>query len=124
MMGQPAVSLDPVGAGPLRMVALLANPRDPDYPALNLGTERQKIEKVMSKVPGIAVEFFPGGRGIDLEDALRLLQGEGIDLAVGLEIVGGGSRMAIVMNRNEFFDRRGYLDYLVQAVRNARPGVI
>ena len=70
MMGQPAVSLDPVGAGPLRMVALLANPRDPDYPALNLGTERQNIEKAMSKVPGIAVEFFPGGRVIDLEDAL------------------------------------------------------
>jgi hypothetical protein len=70
MMGQPAVRLDPVGAGPLRMVALLANPRDADYPALNLGTERQNIEKAMSKVPGIAVEFFPEGRVIDLEDAL------------------------------------------------------
>jgi hypothetical protein len=57
-------------------------------------------------------------------DAQGLLQDEGIDLAVNLEIVGGGSKMAIVMNLIEYFDRRGHLEHLVQAVRNARPGMI
>jgi hypothetical protein len=32
--------------------------------------------------------------------------------------------MAIVMNLIEYFDRRGHLEHLVQAVRNARPGMI
>jgi hypothetical protein len=57
-------------------------------------------------------------------DAQGLLQDEGIDLAVSLEMVGGGSKMAIVMNLIEYFDRRGHLEHLVQAVRNARPGLI
>jgi hypothetical protein len=70
LMGQAAESLEPVGAGPLRLIALLANPRDPSYPVLDLEAERQNIVKAMSKAPGIEVEFFPGGRVIDLEEAL------------------------------------------------------
>lgn len=70
-MGQPAVSLDPVGADRLRLVVLLANPRDRDYPALDLETERRNIEEAMCDVPEIAAQFFPSGRVIDLEDALR-----------------------------------------------------
>ena len=57
-------------------------------------------------------------------DAQGLLEEAGITLSVSLEMVGGGSKTAIVMNLIEYFDRRGYLDYLVQAVRNARPGKI
>jgi hypothetical protein len=57
-------------------------------------------------------------------DAQGLLQDEGIDLAVSLEMVGGGSKLAIVMELIGHFERRGHLEYLVQAVRNARPGVI
>jgi hypothetical protein len=70
LMSQVAESLDPVDAGPLRLVALLANPRDPNYPALDLEAERRNILRAMSKVPGIEVEFFPGGRVIDLEEAV------------------------------------------------------
>jgi len=70
LMAQKTESLDPVGKGPLRLIALLADPRDSRYPELDLETERQNIEKAMSKLSGIEVEFFPGGRVIDLEDAL------------------------------------------------------
>ena len=70
LMGQAAESLTPVGSGPLRLIALMANPRDPDYRALDLEAERLNIEKAMNKVPGIEVEFFPGGRVIDLEEAV------------------------------------------------------
>jgi hypothetical protein len=69
-MGQAAESLEPVG-GPLRLVALLASPEDPGYPALDLEAERQYIVKAMSKLPGIEVRFYPGGRVIDLEEALE-----------------------------------------------------
>jgi len=69
-MAQAAESLDPVGGGPLRLIALLANPRDPTYPELDLKSERQNIETAMTKVPGIKVQFFPEGRVIDLEEAM------------------------------------------------------
>jgi len=71
LMGQAAESLDPVGTGPLRLVALLAAPQDPNYPPLDLEAERQNILKAMSKVSGIEIEFFPGGRVIDLEEAVE-----------------------------------------------------
>ena len=70
LIGQAAESLDPVGSDPLRLVALLANPQDPDYPKLDLETERKNIEKAMAKVAGIEVQFYPGGRVSDLEEAV------------------------------------------------------
>jgi hypothetical protein len=58
-------------------------------------------------------------------DAQGLMEEAGLgDVMVSLEMVGGGSKMAIVMNLIEYFDRRGHMEYLVQAVRNARPGLI
>jgi hypothetical protein len=70
LMAQKTERLDPVGSGPLRLIALLANPRASGYPELDLETERQNIEKAMSRLSKVEVEFFPGGRVIDLEDAL------------------------------------------------------
>lgn len=70
LMGRAAEALDPMGSGPLRLVALLANPQDPDYPVLDLEAERKNIETAMSKVKGVEVEFYPGGRVIDLEESL------------------------------------------------------
>ncbi len=40
------------------------------------------------------------------------------------EIVGGSGKPAQVLNLIQYLDRRGYLDYLVKAVRRARPGII
>jgi hypothetical protein len=71
LIGQAAEGLDPVGGGPLRLIALLASPEDPAYPRLDLEAERQNIMKAMAKVSGIEVQFFPGGRVVDLEEALE-----------------------------------------------------
>ena len=57
-------------------------------------------------------------------DTQGLMEEDGLHLPVNLELVGGGSRTEIVMGLIEYFDRRGYLDYLVRAVRSARPGKI
>ena len=48
----------------------------------------------------------------------------GIDLHVNLDVVGGNSKPMQVLNLIEYLSRRGYLDYLVRAVREERPGLI
>jgi hypothetical protein len=48
----------------------------------------------------------------------------GISLPVNLELVGGSSKSAQVLNLIQYLDRRGYLSYLVKGVRAARPGII
>ena len=70
VMGQSPGSLDPVGAGPLRLVALLADPNVPGYPRLNLGAERRNIEKALDDLSGISAEFYPDATVETLEDAL------------------------------------------------------
>ena len=70
VMGQRLVSLDPVGAGPLRLVVLLADPDTPGYPHLDLDAERQNIEQALEEVPEISAEFYPDATVERLEDAL------------------------------------------------------
>ena len=70
VMGQAPGTLDPVGTGPLRMVALLANPDDPDYAELKLDVERDSIQKALKEVTGIQLEFYPDATVETLEDAL------------------------------------------------------
>jgi hypothetical protein len=57
----------------------------------------------------------------DVQDGLA---GDGIDLQVNLDVVGGGAKPMQVLNLIEYLSRRGYLDYLVKAVRETRPGII
>jgi hypothetical protein len=70
VMGQSPGSLDPVGAGPLRLVVLLADPDTPGYPHLDLDVERQNIEQALEEVPEISAEFYPDATVETLEDAL------------------------------------------------------
>ena len=51
------------------------------------------------------------------------LSEDGITLQVDLEIVGGTTKTVQVLRLIEHLDRRGYLDYLVRAVRRRRPGI-
>lgn len=106
LIGRPAESLDPVGAGPLRLVALLAAPQD--YPELDLEGERKNIEKATSKIPGIEVQFFPQGRVIDLEDAMTTgahifhFAGHGdFDTEMGTEFGTEEGRGALVLVRED-----------------------
>jgi hypothetical protein len=47
-----------------------------------------------------------------------------VALQVNLELVGGSGKPGKMLNLIGYLDRRGYLVYLVAAVRRARPGVI
>ena len=57
-------------------------------------------------------------------DVQVMLHDAGIDEQVSLELVGGASKVARVLNLIQFLERRGYLGYLVEAVRATRPGTI
>jgi hypothetical protein len=70
VMGQAPGRLDPVGTGPLRLVALLASPEAPGYSPLDLDLERRNIELALGEEPGIGVEFYPNATVEKLEDAL------------------------------------------------------
>jgi hypothetical protein len=57
----------------------------------------------------------------DIEHDLAAI---GIALQVNLELVGGSGKPGKVLSLIGYLDRRGYLAYLVNAVRRARPGII
>jgi hypothetical protein len=56
----------------------------------------------------------------DVEGALA---DDGISLQVNMEMVGGGGKMGQVLNLIGYLDRRGYLGYLVEAMRQMRPDI-
>ncbi len=70
VLSQAPGSLDPVGASPLRLVALLASPAVPGYPRLDLAAEQQGITQALSEVPDIRVETYPNATIDMLQDAL------------------------------------------------------
>ncbi|MCX6032788.1 MAG: CHAT domain-containing protein [Chloroflexi bacterium] len=57
-------------------------------------------------------------------DVQESLARDGVTLQVDPEIAGGSGKPAQVLNLIQYLDRRGYLSYLVAAVRAARPGII
>jgi nucleoside phosphorylase len=52
------------------------------------------------------------------------LSNDGIKLQVNLEAVGGRTKANKILNLISYLDRRGYLAYLVTAVRRSRSGII
>ncbi len=69
VMGQAPASLDPLDGAELRLVALFANPDDPDFPPLNLDAEQQNLEAALQGAAGIRAELYPQARVETLEDA-------------------------------------------------------
>jgi hypothetical protein len=57
-------------------------------------------------------------------DLQQDLADDGIELLVNLELVGGEGMEARVLNLINYLDRRGFLYYLLAAVRRERPGMI
>jgi catechol 2,3-dioxygenase-like lactoylglutathione lyase family enzyme len=57
-------------------------------------------------------------------DIQQELTDSGQAVEVSLEMIGGASKTAKVINLIAYLDRRALLHYLVKAVRTARPGVI
>lgn len=58
---------------------------------------------------------------VDVQDALA---DAGIELQVNLDVIGGANKGMQVLNLITYLERRGYLGYLEQAVREARPGSV
>jgi hypothetical protein len=70
MIEQAPSSLEPVGTGPLRLVAFLASPDATGYPPLDLDAGRRIIEQALDGIPGISVEFYADATVESLEAAL------------------------------------------------------
>ena len=71
VMGQPVVDLDPVGENALRMVMLLSNSSEPQFPRLNLTQERKNITQALENMTGIDLECFTNASIQTLQDALE-----------------------------------------------------
>lgn len=72
MMAKPMVSLDPLGAGDLRVALFLANARDPSYDPLDLKQERKNISAALEGIPAVKLEVVPNATIRKLQDALRV----------------------------------------------------
>ena len=57
-------------------------------------------------------------------DIQQDLADNGIELMASLEMVGGNNLPIQAHNLIRYFENRGYLPYLVQAIRQARPGIM
>jgi len=68
VLEQSVGKLDPIGAGKLRLVALLSNPRN--TAELDLEIERKNIEKAVEEVPAIQAEFYPNATIDDLQEQI------------------------------------------------------
>jgi hypothetical protein len=68
---QKVVTLDPVEKGKLRMVVIMANPKDdPVYHDLAIGREFEKIKEVLKEVPAVDPEQHPDATREKLQDAM------------------------------------------------------
>lgn len=74
-------------------------------------------EKIVQAFSLAELELLCG----DIEDALAR---DSIQLPVNLDIIGGHGKESVVLNLINFFQRRGYLFYLIEEVKKQRPGLI
>jgi len=79
-------------------------------------------EKMVAEFSLEDLEVLCADVELALEDAGVRVQGR--PLQVNLEIVGGSGKRGKVLRLIQYLDRRGYLDYLVAAMRQLRPGSI
>jgi hypothetical protein len=68
MMGEAPGTLDPIGAGPLRVVSILASP--PGLPKLKLDVEQTNIQTALNDLPDVKTDFYVDATMEVLEDAL------------------------------------------------------
>ena len=70
LMEQRLESLDPVGASPLRLVVLMADPSTQAYPDLDLDAERANIDEALKEVPAVRPEFYADATAETVLDAV------------------------------------------------------
>jgi hypothetical protein len=91
---------------------------DQPAPGKNVHVDQRQLRDVMVKHFG-QEELALLCHDIELE-----LGKAGIEQQVNLEIVGGSGKAMQILNLIQYLYRRGYLSYLVAAVRRERPGSI
>ena len=93
-------------------------PTPPGPPAFPDIVDRRALREAI-------VENFSEAEVVELgSNVEQALDNAGIRLRVNLEMVGGATLPAKVLNLIEYLHRRRLLGYLVAAVREARPGII
>lgn len=70
VMGQAPGSLDPVGDGPMRFVALLASPQNTTLAELDLDEEERRIREALEGIPQVQPRFYINATVDALQDAL------------------------------------------------------
>jgi hypothetical protein len=87
---------------------------EPQGPSVDLRALREAI-----------VQFFSNSELAELcFDVQESLRADGKNLEVNLDILGGDGKRAKVLNLIQYLERRKYIPYLMDAVRNARPDII
>ena len=71
VLAQAPGTLDPVDSSPLRLVALLSSPNDPQFPALKLDVEEADIQQALKDVTVLRPEFYSDATLDILEQALE-----------------------------------------------------
>jgi hypothetical protein len=74
----------------------------------------------------IVQSFSVGEEAVLCADVNQDLADDGVELDLDLDVLGGEAQgeEPMVLSLIEYLDRRGYLSYLVHAVRRERPGII
>lgn len=85
---------------------------------VNLSVDKRTLREAMLKA------FTTDDLKILCSNVQDSLADSGIELQVNLDVIGGSSKPMQVLNMIDYLSRRGYLDYLVKAVREERPGLI
>ncbi|GEM_PF-6663883 len=99
-------------------ISVQPTPGSQPAPGKNVHVDQRQLRDVMIK------HFGQEDLALLCGDIQQELKKAGIEQPVDLEIVGGNSKPMQILNLIQYLDRRGYLSYLIAAVRNARPGSI
>ncbi len=126
---------DNVGIGGQQHPIFKASDVEANFPvALHQGGEKAvsgyrpeslAVERVNKRaLREMIIKYFSSG---DLEllcaDIQQDLTSHNIELLVNLDIVGGENLRMQALNLISYMEHRGYLSYLIQAIRLARPGI-
>jgi len=121
---QSALTANPGHPG-LRAVAdhRAQHPEKQETAAPNPSATLVKVDKLALR-KAMQASFTAEELEVLCADLQQNLNARGHDVHVSLDEVGGATKTAKLLNLIEFLDRRRLLDFLVQAVREQRPGSV
>ncbi|MDM8551464.1 hypothetical protein QUF72_15365 [Desulfobacterales bacterium HSG2] len=88
-----------------------------------LGRKTKNLIQSTRQNPDLVIRAEPE-REVLCADIEQELHDNDVDLEVSLEMVGGSGKKSKILKLTDYLDRRGYLNYLIDAVRETRPEII